>query len=98
MVRYTVKPDRVAENEELIRAVYEELAQSRPEGFRYATFKLDDGRSFMHVAAVDTGADNPLSRTAAFARFQEEIAARCEQPPVVTELDPVGSYPPLGTA
>jgi hypothetical protein len=96
MVRYTVKPDRVAENEELVRAVYEELAQSRPEGFRYATFKLDDGVSFMHVAAVAAGAENPLNRTAAFARFQEGIAARCEQPPVVTELDPVGSYPPLG--
>ena len=32
MVRYKVKPDRVAENEALVRAVYEELDASRPTG------------------------------------------------------------------
>ena len=29
MVRYKVKPERVAENEELVRAVYEELRTRR---------------------------------------------------------------------
>src|SRR5947199_356140 len=43
IVRYKVKPDRVAENEELVRAVYEELRRTEPPGLRYATFKLDDG-------------------------------------------------------
>ena len=38
MVRYRVKPDQVAANEELVRAVYEELDRARPDGFRYATF------------------------------------------------------------
>lgn len=28
VVRYRVKPDRVAENEELVRAVYRELAEN----------------------------------------------------------------------
>ena len=35
MVRYRVKPDRVEENEALVRAVYEELALREPEGLRY---------------------------------------------------------------
>ena len=30
MVRYKVKPDRVEENEQLVRAVYEELAATAP--------------------------------------------------------------------
>ena len=47
MVRYRVKPDRVEENEELVRSVYEELRRTRPEGLRYATFKLEDGVSFI---------------------------------------------------
>jgi hypothetical protein len=92
MVRYTVKAERVAENEALVRAVYEELAGSAPEGFRYATFKLEDGRSFMHLAAVADEGDNPLSRVAAFAEFQREIAERCEAQPVVSTLAEVGSY------
>ena len=55
MVRYKVKPDRVAENEELVRAVYDELERVAPAGLRYATFRLDDGVSFVHLAIVDRG-------------------------------------------
>src|SRR5918996_1641965 len=50
MVRYRLKPERVEENEVLVRAVYEELEGTRPEGLRYATFKLEDGVSFVHLA------------------------------------------------
>ena len=53
MVRYRVKPDQVAENEQLVRDVYEELARVRPDGFRYGTFKLEDGVSFVHVASQE---------------------------------------------
>ena len=98
MVRYTVKADQVEENERLVRAVYEELAQSAPEDMRYATFKLEDGRSFMHLAAVADEAENPLTRQPAFAEFQREIADRCETQPVVTTLEEVGSYRLLGVA
>jgi len=91
MIRYKVKPDRVAENEQLVRAVYEELAQSRPDGLRYATFKLDDGQSFVHIAAIE-GEANPLAQVAAFAAFQREVVDRCEEPPVFTTMDPVGAY------
>jgi hypothetical protein len=92
MVRYTVKPNRVEENEELVRAVYEELATSAPEGFRYATFKLDDGRSFLHLATVADGAENPLASITAFGEFQREIAERCDTQPLVSTLQAVGSY------
>ena len=53
MVRYKVKPELAAQNEELVRRVYEELHQSAPAGVRYATFALDDGVSFVHVASFE---------------------------------------------
>ena len=53
LVRYRVKPDRADENAELVRAVYEELAAHQPPGFRYATFVLDDGVTFTHIAFTD---------------------------------------------
>ena len=93
MVRYQVKPDRAAENEALVRAVYEELAATAPTGLRYATYRLQDGVSFVHLATVE-GEHNPLAETAAFARFQADVGDRCEEPPVVTELHEVGSYRP----
>ena len=92
MVRYKVKPDQVQANEELVRAVYDELGRTAPAGLRYATFTLEDGVSFVHVASVDTpDGRNPLGRVAAFARFQEGVAGRCDDPPVATELREVGS-------
>jgi hypothetical protein len=94
MVRYKVKPDQVAVNEQLVRDVYAELANAQPGGFRYATFKLDDGLSFVHLAAQE--GDNPLPGIAAFQRFQEGIGDRCDEPPVVTELEEVGSFHFLG--
>ena len=93
MVRYKVKPNRVEENEQLVRAVYEELAATEPAGLRYATFRLDDGVSFVHIASVE-GEHNPLAEVEAFARFQAEVRDRCEEQPVVTELHEVGSYRP----
>jgi hypothetical protein len=93
MVRYKVKPDRVAENEELVRAVYDELHRIQPAGLRYATFKLDDGVSFVHLASTETeDGRNRLSDLPAFKRFQENIGERCDEGPVATELREIGSY------
>jgi hypothetical protein len=91
MVRYKVKPDRAAENEELVRAVYDELRRTAPDGLRYATFQLADGVSFVHLAATEDG-HNPLPDVKAFKRFQEGIADRCDEAPVVTELREIGSF------
>jgi hypothetical protein len=93
MVRYKVKPDRVAENEELVRAVYDELHRSQLAGIRYATFKLDDGVSFVHLASNETeDGRNPLSDLQAFKQFQENVDDRCDEAPVVTGLDEIGSF------
>jgi hypothetical protein len=90
-VRYRVKPERVAENEELVRAVYEELGRVRPDGLAYATFKLEDGVSFVHLART-TGDGNPLTGLDAFKAFQQGIPERCDEQPVFTEFETIGAY------
>jgi hypothetical protein len=93
VVRYKVKPERVEENERLVERVYAELAEAAPEGLRYATFRLDDGVSFVHIASIDTpDGSNPLRSIQAFAEFGREIADRCDEPPVVQDSQLVGSY------
>jgi len=92
VARYKVKPGRAAENEELVRAVYAELHATEPEGFRYATFKLEDGVSFVHVAELDDEVANPLPGLQAFNRFSANISDRCDEQPVVSEATPIGSY------
>ncbi|MCW2796849.1 hypothetical protein [Nocardioides sp.] len=97
MVRYVVKPDRVAENEGLVRAVYAELQSTQPAGLAYATFVQEDGVSFVHLASVDSEDDrSPLLGVAAFARFLEGLDDRLEAPPVVTTMRRVGSYRVFG--
>ena len=93
MVRYKVKPERAEENAALVRAVYDELHSSAPTDLTYATFVLEDGVSFVHLATHD-GDDNPLTQVAAFRRFQEHVRDRCVEPPVVARMREVGSYRP----
>jgi len=93
VVRYTVKPEHVEENQRLIERVFAELAESDPGGIRYATFLLKDGVTFVHVASIDTeDGSNPLGSIAAFADFTRDIAERCVEPPVAQDARVVGSY------
>lgn len=93
MVRYKVKADRAAENESYISRVFEQLKRDKPPGLRYATFKLDDGVSFVHVASLEAADDrNPLRELSAFKAFTAAIRDRCEEPPSTVNLNEVGSY------
>lgn len=96
MVRYKVKPDRAAENAKLVRAVYDELRRTDPAGLRYATFRLDDGVSFMHIALEAEAGASPLPSVQAFKEFQRDIRERCDELPVVTELQAIGTFQLFG--
>jgi hypothetical protein len=93
MVQYRVKPGHAAENEDYIRKVFEELVADAPKGLRYASFKQDDGVSFVHFASIETvDGSNPLGILPAFRAFTSKINDRCEEPPVVVPLSEIGAY------
>ena len=93
VVRYKVKADRADENRQHIKKVFAELDENKPDGLRYVSFNLDDGLSFVHIAVVETAdGKNPLPETSAFQDFLSEIKDRCDEPPVATKADIVGSY------
>ena len=92
MVRYKVRPDRADENVALVKAVYEQLAREQPDGLHYATFRLPDGVSFMHLVIETDQPGRILNEVAAFSAFVTDIASRCDEPPVATEISLVGSY------
>ena len=92
MVRYKVLPDRADENAALVQAVYAELAAKRPEGLHYATFRLPDGVSFMHVVIETDEPGRILGEIEAFKVFSGDIERRCEEPPVATPITLIGSF------
>jgi hypothetical protein len=92
MVRYKVQPERADENVALVEAVYAQLATERPEGLHYATFRLPDGVSFMHIVIETDQPGRILGELAAFKAFSADIESRCDEPPEATEITLIGSY------
>ncbi len=92
IVRYRLKPEAVEENDRLVAAVFAALAERRPAGLRYESFKLPD-HARVHLAQIDTkdGA-SPLQALEAFRAFTAGIKDRCLEPPVASDVEPIGSY------
>ena len=93
VVRYQTRPERATENQELIEAVFGELAERKPNGFSYRVLRLDDGVSFIHVV-VEHDVDEPdsLQEVPAFQAFVADIGDRCDVPPVAAGATIVGDY------
>ncbi len=93
IVRYKVKAAGIQENIDYIQSVFSALEESKPEGLRYASFRLEDGASFIHIASIETeDGSNPLPQFEAFQTFVKDIGDRCEEPPIASEATTVGSY------
>ena len=94
VIRYRTKPECADENQQLIERVFAELGELGATGFSYATFRLDDGVSFVHVVMEDVGADASVSLAAvpAFQAFQAGITERCEEQPIAATATLVGAH------
>jgi hypothetical protein len=91
LVTYTVKPGREEENAAVVRAVFEELAETRPAGLRYAVFHLPDSRQFLHVY-TDEGGTSGVQALNSFKAFVDGAEDRHEQPATLTEPELIGDY------
>jgi len=93
LLRYKTKPQHAAENERLVRAVFDEIHRARPEGIRYSTFLLDDGLTFINIVATETSSGlAPLGQLQAYQQIQQGKYDRFDEPPQVTELHELGTY------
>src|SRR5262249_61297689 len=93
IVLLRVKPAMADENQRLIEKVFEELGRVNPAGLRYASFRLADSVSFVHLAWMESAdGANPLERIAAFGAFTKDIGARCDEQPVSQDATLVGSF------
>ena len=91
VVRYRTRPDAAEENARLVEGVFASLSEVDPGDIRYATYRLADGVTFVHVAQI-SGDKNPLATLPAFAEFQRELGQRCVEQPDPSEATVVGSY------
>jgi hypothetical protein len=93
MVRYTVRPEHMADNVRDIKRVFEQLTDGKPAGLQYASFQLGDDGSFVHIVSQEKADGRSLlSDVPAFKAFTTALEQRCDERPVVTTLTEVGSY------
>ena len=92
IVTYTVKPGREDENATLVRAVFEELAETKPAGFRYAVFQGTESGEFLHLYTDEGAPSGTLQQLPAFAAFVSNAADRHEKPAMFTSFELVGAY------
>ncbi|WP_203454572.1 hypothetical protein [Jiangella aurantiaca] len=92
VIQYTAKSTETAdENQDLVERIFAELDADDPGGMRYATFRLADGVTFVHVVIHETDG-NPLDHISAFAEFQKGFGDRVGGPPSFSDATIVGSY------
>ena len=91
-IQYTVHPDFVEQNKRNIEAVMSELRSLNVPDLKYATYILEDGRTFMHL--VQRNSDDvdhlPVSLEP-FKHFQSELKDHVEAPPKAETLELVQS-------
>ena len=91
LIRYRTRPEQADANAKLVRAVYEDLRRTQPDGLSYATFRLADQVTFLHLVRTEQ-TPSPLLAVRAFAEFQAGIADRCDQLSAREQLTTIGSY------
>jgi hypothetical protein len=91
VVRWRTKVEQAEANVELVRAVFEVLAEDKPSGLPYITYRLEDGVTSVHVATIE-GATSPLAPSISFGRIDQGIGDRCEEGPIAMDATVIGSY------
>ena len=92
MVTYAVKPGREQENAALVRAVFDELAEEQPTGFRYAVFRIPDSRQFVHLYTGDGAEPGALQKLPSFQAFVAGAEDRHEQAATFVAPELIGNY------
>jgi hypothetical protein len=54
LVRCKAKPEHIAGNDQVVRAVHDQLQRTEPGGSQNATFQADDGVSQVHMASTES--------------------------------------------
>ncbi|NRQ31866.1 hypothetical protein HII36_08435 [Nonomuraea sp. NN258] len=91
LVKYQVKEESADANQHLVEQVFQQLHAEDPGGLRYATLRLADGVTFVHIALIE-GDDDPLSRLSAFGEFRQGLEDRVADGPGRTDATLVGAY------
>jgi hypothetical protein len=92
LLRQKVKDGSVEAAEAAVRDLFATLDRVRPEGLRYASTRVVDSSTFVILTELTEGIEDPRPAIPEFQRFLEQLKGWVDGPPVIEQLDVVGSY------
>jgi hypothetical protein len=92
MAQTRIKAESVTDVQTAVKKMLAAINATQPGGIRYASFLLSDGETFVALAQVDDGVENPLVGLPEFRELQEVVEASRAEPPSVQPLRIIGSY------
>ena len=92
LVRQKVKDESVEQGEAAVRDLFATLDRVRPEGLRYASTRVADSSTFVILLELADGGEDPRPAIPEYALFLEQLKDWVDGPPVIEQLDVVGSY------
>jgi len=97
LLRQKVKDGSVEQAEAAVHEVFAALARMHPEGIRYASTRVVGTSTFIALLELDEGSPDPRVELPEFGRFLEQLEGLVEGPPVIEQLEVVGSYDLFGS-
>jgi hypothetical protein len=97
LVRQKVKDGTIEEGEAAVRDLFATLDRVRPEGVRYASTRVVDSSTFVILLELADGIEDPRPAIPEYLRFLEQLKGWVDGPPVIEQLDVIGSYNLFGT-
>jgi len=92
VVRQKVKDDTISEAVAAVRTLFEALDRAHPAGVRYASTRVADTSTFVAMFELAEGSEDPRPAMPEFGRFLEQLKELVDGPPVIEQLEVVGSY------
>jgi hypothetical protein len=92
LLHQKVKDESVEPAEAAVRELFATLDRERPEGIRYASTRVADSSTFVILFELLDGAEDPRTAMPEYGRFVEQLREWVDGPPVIEQLDVVGSY------
>jgi hypothetical protein len=92
LLRQKIEDGTVEQAEAAVRDLFATLDRVRPGGLRYASTRVADSSTFVILLELADGSEDPRPAIPEFARFLEQLTGWVDGPPVIEQLDVVGSY------
>jgi hypothetical protein len=92
IVRATLKEEHVADAEAAVKRMFAAIEREEIEGIRYASIRLEDGRTYVAILELEDGVENPLFDLPEAKEFYESLPGWYVGEPEFGPGTVIGSY------